>query len=383
MLDDGTHGATEPDAQVDSPEFRATLRLAMVSGIGPRLRRVLLERFGTAEAVFAAAPSELGDTPGIGPILRRRIVEACAQIDVDAEIALARAHDIAILTDTSTAYPRLLREIHDPPSVLFVRGSLLPEDALAIAIVGTRHASRYGLAQAEQLAGSLAAAGLTVVSGLARGIDAAAHRGALAAGGRTLAVLASGVLNVYPPEHGDLADKVCNQGAVISETPPRFQPLSGMFPQRNRLISGLSLGVIVVEAAERSGALITARHAMEQGRDVLAVPGRVDSRLSRGCHRLIRDGARLVESADDVLEELGPLVEAAPRHDGTTVRHPAELKLNDLEQRVLQAIEAEPTLIDSIVGTSGLPVHRVLSTISVLEMRRLVRRVSGNLVARQ
>ncbi|OHB75724.1 MAG: hypothetical protein A2W31_09960 [Planctomycetes bacterium RBG_16_64_10] len=198
-----------------------------------------------------------------------------------------------------------------------------------------------------------------------------------------MAVLAGGLLNVYPPEHAELAAKISGCGAVISESPLRSQPLGGTFPQRNRLISGLSLGVIVVEAAERSGALITARHATEQGRDVLAVPGRVDNRLARGCHRLIRDGARLVESADDVLEELGPLVEAAPRPDGTSVHHPAELRLNDLERCVLQAIDAEPTSIDRVVSASGLPVQRVLSTISVLEMRRLVRRLSGNLVARR
>jgi DNA processing protein len=259
---------------------------------------------------------------------------------------------------------------------------LKPDDALAIGIVGTRHGTQYGLRQAERLAGSLARAGLTVVSGLARGIDAAAHRGALAAGGRTLAVLASGVLTIYPPEHDKLAAEVVAQGALLSESPADAQPLGGTFPQRNRLISGLSLGVIVVEAPERSGALITARHAMEQGREVFAVPGQVDSRTARGCHRLIRDGAKLVESADDVLEELGPLVEAAPRDDGPPVRHPAELMLNELEQKVLAAVGSDPTSIDQIIAESGLPVQRVLSTVSVLEMRRLVRRLSGTTVVR-
>jgi DNA processing protein len=258
-----------------------------------------------------------------------------------------------------------------------------PEDALAIAIVGTRHASPYGLRQAERLAGSLARAGLTITSGLARGVDAAAHRGALAAGGRTVAVLGSGVLNIYPPEHKRLAGEVAEAGAVISESPPMFEPLAGSFPQRNRIISGLSLGVIVVEAGERSGALITARHAMEQGRDVFAVPGSVENRSARGCHRLIRDGAKLVESADDVLEELGPLVEATPREDGTEIHHPAELQLNEIEQQVLAAIDGEPTSIDHIVAGSGLPVPRVLSTLSVLEMRHLIRRLSGTMVSRR
>lgn len=190
------------------------------------------------------------------------------------------------------------------------------------------------------------------------------------------------MLNIYPPEHVDLSLDVTRSGAIISETPPQSPPVAGAFPQRNRIISGLSLGVIVVEASDRSGALISARHAMEQNREVFAVPGRIDSRMSKGCHRLLRDGAKLVESADDVLEELGPLVVPAPSPDGQAVHHPAELMLNELEQAVLAAIGSEPTLVDEVVAGSKLPVPQVLSTLSVLEMRRLVRRVSGNLVRR-
>ena len=269
-----------------------TLRLCLVSGVGPRIRKALLERFGTARAALAAAPSELRGVYGVGPKLVQKIAGADHEIDVEAEIALCREHGIDILTEANAAYPRALREIHDPPGVLFVRGQLKPNDALAVGIVGTRHGTQYGLRQAERLAGGLARAGLTIISGLARGIDAAAHRGAMAAGGRTIAVLASGVMNIYPPEHDKLAEEVVACGALVSESPPRSQPLAGTFPQRNRIISGLSLGVIVVEAADRSGALITARHAMEQGREVFAVPGNVDSRASRGCHQLIRDGAQ-------------------------------------------------------------------------------------------
>jgi DNA processing protein len=371
------HTAAEPKAD----ELVNTLRLAMVSGVGPRIRRALLERFGSARAVLVAAEIALREVPGVGPKLAASIA-AAEEIDAEQEIALCRQHGIEILTDSQELYPRMLREIHDPPGVLFVKGNLKPEDALAIGIVGTRHATQYGLRQAERLAGSLARAGLTVVSGLARGIDAAAHRGALAAGGRTLAVLASGVLQIYPPEHDKLAAEVVAQGALLSESPSHAQPMGGTFPQRNRLISGLSLGVIVVEAPQRSGALITARHAMEQGREVFAVPGPVDSRTARGCHRLIRDGAKLVETADDVLEELGPLVEAAPRADGSPVHHPAELMLNELEQQVLSAVGSDPTSIDQIVAASGLPVPQVLSTISVLEIRRLIRRLSGSTVVR-
>jgi len=372
----------DPADRQKEDELTHALRLSLIPGVGPRIRRTLLERFGTPEAVFQAAPSELGELSGVGPKLMRKIAAAAHEIDTEREIALCRQHDLTILTESHDAYPRALREIHDPPGVLFVRGELKDEDALAIAIVGTRHATRYGLRQAERLAAALARVGLTVVSGLARGIDAAAHRGALAAGRRTVAVLGGGVLNIYPPEHEKLASEVIANGALLSEAPPMAEPLGGMFPQRNRVISGMSLGVIVVEAGHRSGALITARHAMEQGREVFAVPGHVDQRTSHGCHQLIRDGARLVETADDVLEELGPLVEATTRDDGRVVHHPVELTLNELEQTVLAAIDADATPIDRIVVETGLPIARVLATISVLEMQRLVRRLSGTTVVR-
>jgi DNA processing protein len=370
------------DGGSTSDELVDSLRLSLVSGVGPRIRRALLDRFGSSRAVLAAAPSQLREVEGVGPKVSRNVAAAREEVHAEDEIELCRRHEITILTDKDESYPRALQEIHDPPGVLFVRGRIEPQDALAIGIVGTRHASQYGLRQAERLAASLARAGLTIVSGLARGVDAAAHRGALSAGGRTIAVLASGVLNVYPPEHDKLAAEVAAQGAVVSESPPRWEPLAGGFPQRNRIISGLSLGVLVIEAGDRSGALITARHAMEQGRDVFAVPGRIEDRTSRGCHRLIRDGAKLVESVDDVLEELGPLVAAARGSDGQEIHHPAELLLNELEQQVLAAIANDATPIDAVVAATGLAVSQVLSTISVLEMRHLIRRLSGATVIR-
>jgi DNA processing protein len=373
--------ALNPSAS-SSDDLADALRLSLVSGIGPRIRKLLLEAFGSPSAVFSAAPSDLRCVQGVGPELTRRIAVAREEIDVQAELDLCAANGIRILNDSEADYPRALREIDDPPGILFVRGELLPQDALAIAVVGSRHATQYGLAQAERLAGSLARAGFTIVSGLARGIDAAAHRGALAAGGRTLAVLGSGLLNLYPPEHAELAEQVSRQGAVMSEAPPRSPPLSGAFPQRNRIITGLSLGVLVVEASTKSGALISARHAMEQNREVFAVPGRVDNRMARGCHRLIRDGAKLVETVDDILEELGPLAAPAERADGEAIHHPAELLLNEFEQQVLAAITTDPSTIDAVVVASGLPTGQVLSTISVLEMRRLIRRISGNSIAR-
>lgn len=374
---------------VASPEITggisAELLLALTPGIGPRLRKALLDHFGSAEAVVRAAASDLRAVPGIGQKLSRSLVTARQELDIDAEIRDCRDNGVNILAESQADYPQSIRHIPDPPGVLFVRGEIRPSDAIAVSIVGTRHATQYGLAQAERLASGLARCGYTIVSGLARGIDSAAHRGALKAGGRTLAVLGSGVLNIYPPENESLASDIATQGAVISENPPRSPPLSGAFPQRNRIITGLSLGVIVVEAADRSGALISARHAMEQNRLVFAVPGRVDSRMSRGCHRLIRDGAKLVETVDDVLEELGPLATPTPipgDDAAPPIRHPGEMTLNEPEKAVLAAITDEPRTIDDVTVACGLPVHNVLATLSVLEMRRLVRRVGGQRVMR-
>ena len=368
--------ATFADELVDS------VRLSLVSGVGPLLRKALLERFGTPAAVLAASKDELQSVDGIGPKIAARIVAAHDEIDAEAELQLAAEHGIDVLTEAMRELSAAAAADSRSAGRVVSPRAAEPQDELAVAIVGTRHATRYGLAQAERLAASLARTGFTVVSGLARGIDAAAHRGALAAGGRTIAVLASGLLEIYPPEHEKLADEVAASGYLLSESPPRMVPLSGAFPQRNRIISGLSVGTIVVEAADRSGALITARHAYEQGREVFAVPGPIDSRMSHGCHALIKDGAKLVESIDDVLAELGPLAENIQRDDGTTPLQPAELMLNEIEQQVLAAIDGSPTSIDAVAKSSGLPIHRVLSTISVLEMRRLVRRVSGTQVVR-
>lgn len=363
------------------PQLVAEVRLSMVSGVGPRLRANLLAAFGTPEEVLQVGRDDLTRVDGIGPKLATKIT-ASKKLDAIGQLELAAEHSISVLTPDDPAYPRTLREIHDPPGVLWMRGTLTEEDALAIGVVGSRHATRYGKESAHRLAGGLCRAGLTVVSGLARGIDAAAHRGALEAGGRTIAVLGGGLLKLYPPEHKELADEVAANGCILSEAAPGMPPMSGSFPQRNRVISGLSLGSIVVEAAERSGALITARHAAEQGREVFAVPGPIDSRLSRGTHRLIQDGAKLVGSVEDVLEELGPLVEPVESDNGQQVRSVQELGLNEVEQTVLQAIQAKPTEIDTVVVSTGLPVHRVLATLSVLEMRGVLRRVSGTLVSR-
>jgi len=358
------------------------LQLTLTTGIGPRTLANLLDRFGTASQALAASPQELAEVDGVGVMLSRRIRSNEFREQALSVFSLCEDKGIRILFPWESEYPRLLQELPDPPMLLYMRGQFVRTDAMCIAVVGTRGATLYGRSQAERFARSLARAGLTIVSGLARGIDAAAHHGALEAGGRTIAVLSSGVAEIYPPQHADLAERIAENGALISEMPPGSKPKKGMFPQRNRLISGLSLGTIVIEAAERSGALITARLAGEQGREVYALPGLVTTPNSRGCHRLIKDGAHLIQDPEDVLDELGPMVEGVVLSPEQTVRHAAELQLNDQENAVLQAIDVQPTDINAIVVSSGLPVPRVLSTLSVLEMRRLVRRVSGQLVQR-
>jgi len=360
----------------------AALALHLTPGVGPRLQTVLLERFGSAADVLKAPPSDLASVPGIGPKLLAKIRTAADRGEAERTVAECEAEGIDILFRDDDAYPQPLTEIPDPPMALFCRGELRPSDALSIAIVGTRHGTAYGRRVAERLAAALARAGLCVVSGLARGIDGHAHKGALAAEGRTIAVLGSGLANIYPPEHAALADEVARNGALLSELPPKSPPLSGTFPQRNRIITGLSLGVIVVEAGDRSGALISANHAKEQNREVLAVPGSIESRVSRGCHRLIKDGAVLVESVDDVLEALGYTAAATRRDEGPPVKRPAELSLNEQEKTVLAAVGEESTLIDEVVAGSGLPTSNVLATLSVLEMKRMVRRLGGNRVMR-
>jgi DNA processing protein len=367
---------------MDEQALIDAVRLSLVDGVGPITRAALVARFGSPSAVFNAAPSKLREVDGVGSKTLAALMNARNSDAAQTELALCRDRGVRLMTIELPDYPRALTTIPDAPGVLYVRGDVLPVDRLALAVVGTRHGTNYGLRAADRLAGAMARAGYTIVSGLARGIDAAAHRAALTAGGRTLAVLGSGVLNIYPPEHGKLAEEIIARGALLSEVPPLAPPLGHAFPQRNRIITALALGVLVVEAGEHSGALISARHAMEQGREVFAVPGPIDSPQSRGCHQLIRDGAKLVERVEDILEELGPLAEPTPTAENGEVHHPAELQLNDVERQLLQAVPKQPGSIDDVIAASGLPAHRVLAIVSVLEMRKLIRRVSGNLIAR-
>jgi DNA processing protein len=362
----------------DDPRLLAALRLALVDGVGPRIRQALLERFETPEAVFAAPQAELMEVEGVGPKIAAAIVAARHSGYAEKELARCRELGIELILRDEPDYPPALGRICDPPGVLFCRGKLEPRDELAVAIVGSRRCTVYGRQQAERLAGALARAGVTIISGLARGIDAAAHRGALEAQGRTIAVLGTGLAKIYPPEHADLANAIADRGAVLAEVPLDTAPLPGLFPQRNRIIAGLSIGVVVVEASRNSGAMHTVRHALEQGREVFAVPGRIDSLASEGCHDMLREGATLVRHADDILQGLGPL--AAPVLSGgdQAVHSARELLLDDQERRILNLVTLDPVHVDEILREAGIEPSRALATLTVLEMRRLVRRLPGS-----
>ena len=377
--------ASSPSAgsssQVD-PDQLAALALSLAPGLGPRLLSQLIEYFGSCSGILAQPEAQLRKVPGIGaqiaaalnsPNLLRQATQLWSECNNSS---------VQLRFPGQPNYPTRLHEICDAPQVLYVRGSLLPQDELAIAIVGSRRCSVYGIRQAERFASQLARAGFTVISGLARGIDAAAHRAALNASGRTLAVLPGGLNSIYPPEHQSLADDITAHGALLSEMPLHQPVLPGLFPQRNRIISGLSLGVLLVEASARSGALYTARHAHEQNRDVFAVPGPVDSLASAGCNQLIRDGALLVRHVDDILEALGPLPTPLTLSPSQTVHSPRELTLNPIESQVLSHISPQPTPIDEILRQLPAESSQILATLTVLEVRRLIRRLPGNFVVR-
>jgi DNA processing protein len=373
-------GCLEKAAAEDPDAF---LRLSLVDGVGCRTLRRLVLRFGSAANVLKASLRDLGQVERIGPKIASGIRDPAVGEYAKTVQAICKENSIELLFPGDSRIPTLLTEISDPPLVLYLQGDFSPEDALSIGLVGTRHATAYGRYMAERLTRGLCGYGCTIVSGLARGIDGVCHRKALECGGRTIAVLGSSLTEIYPPEHSDLAKSIRSQGALISETPPLAKPKAGVFPQRNRIISGLSLGVVVVEAAERSGSLITARHAGEQGRDVFAVPGQASAPTSRGSNRLIRDGALLVQDAEDILEHIGPLSRSAKLSCGQIVQQPKELILNEIEQKVLQAIDVLPTDIDQVVQRSQLAVSQVLSTLSVLELKGAIKRTGGRSYGRR
>ena len=358
-------------------ERDALIALNLTGLVGNVLYRRLRARAGSARAIFGLSGDELARIDGVRPRHVERLRQADLRDQVAREKEQADEAGVRIIALEEKEYPSLLASIFDPPLVLYVRGEFRPADALAVAMVGARRSSYYGRKQAQRLASALARSGFTVVSGLARGIDAAAHEGALEGGGRTLAVVGCGLSQVYPEEHTGLAERIAGQGVILSEHPMGFPVLAKNFPRRNRIISGLSLGVVVVEATGRSGSLITARWALEQGREVFAVPGPVDRPSFAGCHRLIRDGARLVETVEDVLEELGPLERAVVTPRGEEVKDPRLLALSEEERRVLAVLDGEARSVDDIIGQVGLPTSTVSAALFSLELKRLAVQLAG------
>jgi DNA processing protein len=365
-----------------SAEVRDLLTLSLVSGIGPRLTAALLERFGSADAALRASVAELCTIPYLTPRLAEAIHEARTGIEAAAELERIDRHGVRLVAMGSPEYPAALKNIADPPYLLYVRGTLTPADANAVALVGSRHCSDYGRRVAARLAAGLVRSSVTVVSGLARGIDGAAHRAALEAGGRTLAVLAGGLSRIYPPEHTDLAREVEASGAVLTETNMEQEPLAGLFPVRNRIISGLSRIVVLVEAAQKSGALITASHAADQGRTVMAVPGPVEAASSGGCHELIRKGAVLCRGVEDILEELHGVSAMAVAEKQAASAEPPPLAgpppgLDDSQRRIWELL-TETCHLDQLVQRSGLSVPQISGALLMMEMRKTVRRLPGN-----
>jgi len=347
---------------------RHWLALRTVRGVGPVVYQGLLRAFGNPEAVFAASVHAL-ECAGVRPEVAHAIHGFNDWAAVDDQLERLARSGATLITWNDQHYPANLRQIHDPPPFLFVQGELLPADGMAIAVVGSRDVSAYGLRMTRELSEGLVRYGATVVSGLARGTDAAAHWTALRAGGRTIAVMGSGIDVVYPSEHHALFQAIQEQGAIVTELFMGAQPDAENFPNRNRIIGGLALGTVIVEATEKSGSLITAMLAAEQGREVFAVPGAVGAR-TRGTHRLIREGAKLTERAEDVLEEIAPqlLKRAAPAE---------RVEVDETEATLLTSMRHETVHVDTLIARTGLPVGTVLQTLLALELKGVVQQLPG------
>ncbi len=353
----------------------AYIALNMLPGIGSARLRRLLEVFRSPQRILLARAPELRSVQGIGPEVADAVVTWESRVDLAAELERIAAFGAKVIPHDAAEYPPLLREITSPPILLYVWGDLQPRDLHAIGIVGSRRASHYGLECAKKLGYQLAYAGLTVVSGLARGIDTAAHQGALAAQGRTIAVLGSGLLNLYPSENKLLAEKIAASGAVVTEFSMEVTADTQTFPMRNRIVAGWGSGVLIVEAGFGSGALITASQAIDQGRNVYAVPGQIDRPSAAGSNRLIQQGAKLVASAADILDDLNILLPKTAREQPAAPDRSASLKPD--EKLVYDAIGESETPIDAIISRSNLPSGRVSSTLLLLEMKRLVKQLPG------
>ncbi|MCG8405081.1 MAG: DNA-processing protein DprA [Phycisphaerales bacterium] len=369
-----------------SPIARKYLRLHLCYGVGAVRFSHLLRELGDINRVLGASVSQLSSVRQIGRKSAESIVRERDRIDVDRELELARRCRVRILCLADEDYPVALKMINDPPPCLYVRGTLRPTDTVALAIVGSRHCSRYGAEQAERFGALAANAGLTIVSGMARGIDSSAHRGALSTDGRTLAVLGCGLCHLYPPESTDLAEQISSHGALVSELPMDVGPDSKNFPPRNRIIAGLALGVLVIEAARRSGALISARLANEYNREVFAVPGQIDAPQAEGCHDLIKmGGAKLVTQLNDILDELGDtgaVLMSEPDSTEKAAEPQSPVSLTGLEKQIFETLNAEPMSAEAVCEASGLVPAEVARTLTGLQLKGIIRRVRGDLFER-
>jgi DNA processing protein len=342
----------------------------LIKGIGAVRMQALIQHFGDLETAWKAAPAEFARA-GFSLKLIERIIQAREHVDLEKLWARIESQGIKILTWEDVSYPQRLKEIDQPPPVLYVRGEYLPDDIFAVAIVGTRRVTPYGRQITEQLALFLASSGMTVISGLARGVDAIAHQTALKAGGRTIGVLGSGVDKIYPPEHRSLAEQMMESGAIISDYAPGTPPDASNFPPRNRIISGLSLAVVVVEAGETSGALITAEFAAEQGREIFAVPGSILAPQSKGTNKLIQNGALPLLNVEDLMQAL----------DLTRMgEHKAARKIipgDETEARLMGVLGDEPVHVDEIRNQTAMPIEKVSATLALMELKGMVRQVGG------
>jgi len=380
--------------QPNSPDIGNWLKLIRADEVGPVGFARLLKQFDSVDRALGASVSELTKVDGIGAKTAERIAATRDKFDADAELDLAAKLGVWIVTIRDERYPHLLRQIYDPPPVLYLKGTLHRQDSLAVAIVGSRRCSFYGQEQASRLAHLLASAGFTICSGMARGIDTAAHNGALSACGRTLAAQGCGLAHVFPPENKKLFEAIPASGACISELPLQSEPRAEHFPPRNRIIAGLSLATIVIEAPLNSGALITAHAALDYGREVMAVPGRVDSHLNAGPHKLIKEGAKLVENVEDVMEALGYIGEQLKEHVtqaahqadekvARATRAAADLKLTGDERRIYDCLSKEASHIEQIITDAGLSPGSVNAALVSLQLKGLVKQLPGSMFVKK
>ncbi len=363
-------------SELQARELEALVCLNAVDAVGSIRIKKLLSVFGSAHEILEASPEKWMQAASMTPNMLQRMLEARKKFDANAEIKEACKKGIKIVTIHDDSYPDILKEIHDPPIVLYVKGRFSSSDQNAIGVVGSRGASFYGLSCAKEFSSFLARAGLTIVSGMARGIDTAAHRAALDSKGRTIAVLGSGLMDIYPPENELLFEDIAKGGAVISEFPLHTPPRAQNFPMRNRIISGLSRGILVVEASAKSGALITARFALEQGREVFAVPGKVSSGTSVGANELIKQGARMATSPGEILEDLrfNFMIPGIPK-DAQILSE--ALGLNARELKVINILDDEPSSLDDISFKTGLHISELLSVLMGLELKNAVKQLPG------